>query len=120
AAGLRLRVGGAVAGRNQVRLPGDVLVRAEYFAGVPRAGGAVRELDTAVYYSAGRAAGGVRRAQRAAAARLLQRRVLPGGAGDADRAGGEELDPDRGVRRAAAVAGAVDHRRRDRVGAHPA
>ena len=36
------------------------------------------------------------------AARLRERRVLPGGAGHADRAGGEELDPDRRVRRAAA------------------
>ncbi len=51
--------------------------------------------------------------------RLQQRRVLPGRAGAARRPRGEELDPDRGVRRAAARARTVDRRCGDRVGAHP-
>ena len=41
-----------------------------------------------------------------------QRRVLPGGARHADRPGGQELDPDRRVRRAAARARPVDRRTR--------
>ena len=51
----------------------------------------------------GGAARGARRARRAVAARAGQRRLLPGRAGHADRAGGEERDPDRRVRRAAAA-----------------
>ena len=52
--------------------------------------------------------------------RILERRVLPGRPRHADRAGGEELDPDRRVRRTAARAGAIDCRCRCRSGSHPA
>ncbi len=83
-------------------------------ARVPVARGAVRELGAAVHHPAGRAARGARRAQRAGPARVRQRHLLPGRPGHADRPRGEELDPDRRVRRAAARAGAVDRRRRDR------
>ena len=83
---------------------GRLHLRAQHPDRLSRARGAVRELDPAVHHPARRAAGGVRRAQRAVAARLRQRRVLPGRPGDARRPGGEELHPDRRVRRAAARA----------------
>ena len=79
-------------------------LRAQPADRVPGAGGAVRELGAAVHHPARRAAGGDRRPRRAAAARARERRVLPGRPGDADRPRGQELDPDRGVRRAAARA----------------
>ncbi len=49
-----------------------------------------------------------------------QRHLLPGRPGHADRPRGQELDPDRRVRRAAARAGTVDRRSGDRSLAHPA
>ncbi len=78
AAGFRLRVGGPVARGDQGGQTGRLHLRAEPGHRLPRAGGAVRELGAAVHHSAGRAARGVRRAQRAVPARVRQRRVLPG------------------------------------------
>ena len=79
---------------------------------VPGAGRPVRELGAALHHPAGRAPGGGRRPRRPAAARPRQRRVLPGGPRHADRPRGQELDPDRGVRGAAARARPGRSRRR--------
>ena len=57
AAGLRLRVGGAVARGDQGGLAGGVHLRARDRARLPRAGGAVRKLGAAVHHPARRAAG---------------------------------------------------------------
>ena len=72
-----------------------------------------RELDSAVHHPARRAARGLRRAERAVDSRILERRVLSGRSRHAHRAGREELDSDRRVRRAASRTGPVDRRRRD-------
>ena len=55
AGGLRLRLGGLVARRDQSRVAGGSTLRAQHRARVSRAGGAVRELGAAVHHSAGRA-----------------------------------------------------------------
>ena len=56
----------------------------------------------------------------AVGARVCQRRLLPDRPGHADRAGGQELDPDRRVRRAAAPQGRVGRRGGGAGRAHPA
>ncbi len=106
AAGLRLRlvrdlVRGGPGGRP---VGGDLRHRPA--ARLPDAGGAVRVARAAVHRAARRAARDARRAVGAVDARPAERSLLPDRAGHADRAGGEELDPDRRVRRAAARAGA--------------
>src|SRR4029078_509415 len=60
---------------------------------------------------------GARGAERAVDSRAVERRLLPGRPGDADRPGGEERHPDRRVRRAAAAPRAVDLRGGHRGGA---
>ena len=75
---VRFRVGGAVARGNPRRIDRRVPLRPQHPARVSRARRAVRELGAAVHHPARRAARGVRRAQRAAAARVHERRVLPG------------------------------------------
>ena len=102
--GFYVRVGRAVARRNQGRRTGRADLRPEPAARLPRARRAVRIVHPAVHHPARRAAGGVRRLVGAAAPRLQQRRVLPGGPRAAGRPGREELDPDRRVRRTAARA----------------
>ncbi len=109
---IRLRVGRAVARRDQGRLAGRLHLRAQHPDRVSGARRAIRELGPAAHHPARRAAGGVRGVERAAPARLRQRRVLPGRAGHARRPCGKELDSDRRVRRAAARARHVDHRTR--------
>ncbi len=90
-----------------------VSVRAVDRARVSGARRAVPELGAAVHHSARRAARGVRRAERAVDSRILERRVLSGRSRHAHRAGRQELDPDRRVRRAASRTGPVDRRRGD-------
>ena len=113
AAGLRLRVGGSLARRDEVGQPGGLSVRPVDRARVPGARCAVRELDSAVHHPARRAARGVRGAERAVDSRVLERRVLSGRSRHAHRACRKELDSDRRVRRAASRTGPVDRRRRD-------
>ena len=113
AAGLRLRVGGSFARRGEVGQPGGLPVRPVDRARVSGARSAVRELDSAVHHPARRAARGLRGAERAVDSRILERRVLSGRSRHAHRAGRQELDPDRRVRRAASRTGPVDRRRRD-------
>jgi HAE1 family hydrophobic/amphiphilic exporter-1 len=78
AARLRLRLGRPVARGDPRRLDGGLSLRTQHPARLPRAGGAVRELDLAVHHPARRAARGVGGAQRAVPPRLLERRVLFG------------------------------------------
>ena len=120
AAGNGLRLDGAVGRGNQGGPSGAADLRPGDPAGVPHARGAVREPGPALHHPARRAAGGPWRARRAVDARAGQRRLLPGRARHARRPCGEELDPDRRVRRAAPRARHVDCRRRDRSGADPA
>ncbi len=120
AARLRLRVVRTVARRDQGRHAGRLYLRPESRARLPRAGGAVRELGAAVHHPAWRSTRGPRGAQRAAGPRLCQRRLLSGRARPADRTRRQELDSDRRVRGTTSGEGAVDRRRRRRIGAHPA
>ena len=117
AAGLRLRVVGDFARGDQGGPPVGGDLRHRHPARLPHAGGAVRIAGAAVHRPAGRAARGAGRAVGAVAARTAERPLLPDRAGHADRPGGEERDPDRRVRRAAAPQGAVGHRRGHRSGA---
>jgi HAE1 family hydrophobic/amphiphilic exporter-1 len=82
--------------------PVGIDLRTQPATRLPGTVGAVRIVHPAVDHSARRAAGRVRRAVGAIAARLQQRRVLPGWSGPAGWTCGEELDPDYRVRRAAA------------------
>ena len=111
AARVRLCVGRTVARREESGRAGRLHLWPEPAAGVSRAGRAVRIVHPAAHHPARRAARGVRRALGATAARLQQRRVLPGRAGAARWPRGEELDPDRRVRRTAARTRHVDRRR---------
>ena len=112
AAGLRLRLVGHLARGDQGRRAVGRDLRHRDAARLPDAGGAVRIARAAVHRPARRAAGGARRAVGAVGARAAERPLLPDRAGDADRARGEELDPDRRVRRAAAREGPVGRSRR--------
>ncbi len=68
--------------------------------GVPDPGGAVREVDAAAGGDHGRAVRGAGRLPRGLVTRGGQQHLLHRGAAGAHRAGGEERDPDRGIRRA--------------------
>ncbi len=102
AAGLQLFLVGTVAGRDQVGQAVGAALRPRAVAGVPHAVGAVRKLCVALHHSAERAHGDAGRADRAVAARPVERRLLPDRTGDADRSGLEERHSDRRVRRAVA------------------
>ncbi len=65
---------------------------------VPAAGRAVRELAAALGRAPGLAAGGAGRLSRRLADGVRQQRLRAGRPGHADRPGGQECDPDRGVR----------------------
>src|SRR5690606_2785222 len=81
-------------------------------AGVPGAGGAVRELDPAAGGDPDRADDAAVGAGRRVAGRGRQQRVRAGGPGGADGPGLQERDPDRGVRPRAGAAGPAGPRGR--------
>ena len=97
-----------VAGRIRVGRQGVAAVWIGLGRRVSDAGGAVRELRTAVHCVAGRAGSVVGRDRVAGAARIAERCVLPDRAGHVDRSVEQKRDFDRGVRGAVARAGFVD------------
>ena len=103
--GMTLRVVGAVARGDQGGQPVGRHLRPRPAARLPDARGAVREPRRCRSSSCSAVPLAILGALlRAVGARPDQRRLLPDRAGHADRPGGEERDPDRRVRRAAARA----------------
>ena len=114
AAGHGLRLVGNLARGNEGRPAVAVHLRPGADPRVPDAGRAVREPGAALHRASRRSARGAWRTGRAVDARTVERRLLPGRAGHADRPGGKERDPDRRVCRAASRQGSDGCRRRDR------
>ena len=111
AAGRRLRVDGPVLPGGQGRAHRLLHLRAERDLRVPGAVRAVRELVAAAGHHADRADVPVLRLVRRVAARARDQHPDAGRVRGADRAGGQERHPDRGVRAPARGAGqGYDHR----------
>ena len=102
AGGHGLRMVGHLARRVEGRPSVVPHLRARAPAGLPHARGAIRKPGPAIHRAARCTGGGPRSARSAVVARLCQRCVLPGRARHAGRAGGQERDSDRGVRRTVA------------------